>query len=96
MKKKTETMNKFVKQVLNSVAVQAAVYAVTEGGKLILPKAKAALVRVGETMHTLKSKSELNTVIKNTENKLEKELAERRAKKQQKSQTGSVDAKFTQ
>mgnify|MGYP003394015598 CR=1 FL=1 len=78
-------MNKFLKQVVNSVAVQAAVYVVTEGSKVIWPKAKSAfnkaVNKVESGVMQKKHSSEFTEVIKNTESKLKEELADLRAKK---------------
>lgn len=72
-------MNKFIKQVVNSVAVQAAVYAVTEGGKVIWPKAKEAFNKVvnkvesGVTLQT--TNRDFKNTIKNTEEQLKERLS---------------------
>lgn len=102
-------MNKFLKQVVNSVAVQAAVYAVTEGSKVIWPKAKKAFDKVVNKVDTAlpnkTNSSEFTQTIKNTESKMKEELAELRAKKAAKlnvpdvpdvppAPPGKVEAKF--
>ena len=73
-------MSKFIKQVVNSVAVQAAAYAVTEGVKVIGPKArqffKRATDAVGDGVQTVKSKAEFSDVLKNTEKNLRKRQEE--------------------
>ena len=96
-------MNKFIKQVVNSVAVQAAAYAVTEGSKVIWPKAKKFFQQVvdktDEQIKVTKTKMEFAEVIKNTKDELERQIDEKQRKKAQPpttkaSQPPPVDAKF--
>ena len=87
-------MNKFLKQVVNSVAVQAAVYAVTEGGKVIWPKAKVmfnkVVSKVESGVSSTKNTSEFTQTLKNTEVKLKEQLSDIRAKKAAKGNAGEA------
>lgn len=78
-------MNKFLKQVVNSVAVQAAAYAVTEGSKVVWPKAKKVwkkmVEKTNEGVSTAKNKAEFATVIKNTEKEYKRQVAEKQQTK---------------
>lgn len=77
-------MSDFVKKVVNSVAVQTAAFAVTEGGKVLWPKVKEAfnkaMNKADDVVKTTKTKSEFEETIKNTKNEFQRVIAEKKRK----------------
>lgn len=77
-----ETMSDFVKKVVNSVAVQTSVFAITEGGKVAWPKIKRAfrkmMDKADSVVNTQKVASEFSETIENTKRDLEERVRQQK------------------